>query len=80
MSNVVKQQNFMPTKLNDFTVSCSMKQCWFLVSASEVHGSMVVLQYKTERDGVVETRVERKITVTTDDDDGIDHDAVSRIT
>ncbi|XP_052774510.1 band 4.1-like protein 3 isoform X8 [Mya arenaria] len=34
--------------------------------------------YKTERDGVVETRVERKITVTTDEDDGIDHDALLR--
>ncbi|XP_052774501.1 trichohyalin-like isoform X3 [Mya arenaria] len=35
-------------------------------------------KYKTERDGVVETRVERKITVTTDEDDGIDHDALLR--
>ncbi|XP_060604242.1 uncharacterized protein LOC132757077 isoform X2 [Ruditapes philippinarum] len=34
--------------------------------------------YKTERDGVVETRVERKITVTSDGDDDLDHDALLR--
>ena len=36
-----------------------------------------LLQYKTERNGVIETRVERKITVTSDEMDDIDHDAVS---
>lgn len=34
---------------------------------------IVVLQYKTERDGVVETRVEQKITIQSDGDP-IDHD------
>ncbi|KAL3868986.1 hypothetical protein ACJMK2_041729 [Sinanodonta woodiana] len=33
-----------------------------------------VFMYKTEKDGVVETRVERKITVTSDDTDNIDDD------
>ncbi|XP_052274241.1 protein 4.1-like isoform X5 [Dreissena polymorpha] len=34
--------------------------------------------YKTERDGMVETHVERKITVVTDGDDDTDHDALLR--
>ncbi|KAL4235974.1 hypothetical protein ACF0H5_004362 [Mactra antiquata] len=34
--------------------------------------------YKTERDGVIETRVERKITVTSDENDDLDHDALLR--
>lgn len=34
----------------------------------------VCLQYKTERDGVVETRVEKKITIQSDGGDPIDHD------
>lgn len=34
---------------------------------------MFFLQYKTERDGVVETRVEQKITIQSDGDP-IDHD------
>ena len=38
------------------------------------------LQYKTERDGVIETRVERKITVTSDENDDTDHDAVGTCT
>lgn len=33
----------------------------------------LLLQYKTERDGVVETRVEQKITIQSDGDP-IDHD------
>lgn len=33
----------------------------------------LVVQYKTERDGVVETRVEQKITIQSDGDP-IDHD------
>lgn len=38
------------------------------------HGFLsFVLQYKTERDGVVETRVEQKITIQSDGDP-IDHD------
>ena len=37
----------------------------------------MTFQYKTERDGVIETRVERKVTVTSDGDDDLDHDAVS---
>ncbi|KAH3783391.1 hypothetical protein DPMN_161328, partial [Dreissena polymorpha] len=35
-------------------------------------------EYKTERDGMVETHVERKITVVTDGDDDTDHDALLR--
>lgn len=35
--------------------------------------NLFVLQYKTERDGVVETRVEQKITIQSDGDP-IDHD------
>ena len=34
---------------------------------------LIILQYKTERDGVVETRVEQKITIQSDGDP-IDHD------
>lgn len=34
---------------------------------------MVIFQYKTERDGIVETRVEQKITIQSDGDP-IDHD------
>ena len=34
------------------------------------------LQYKTEKDGVVETRIERKIIISSEGDD-IDHDEVS---
>jgi hypothetical protein len=50
-----------------------------LVYISKVNDCITLnyLQYKTERDGVVETRVERKITVTSDGDDDLDHDAVS---
>ena len=38
-----------------------------------------MLQYTSEKDGVVETRIERKITMEDDedDDDDIDHDFVS---
>ena len=36
-----------------------------------------MLQYKTEKDGVVETRVERRVIVSSGEGD-IDHDAVSR--
>ena len=41
--------------------------------------SAFIFQYKSEKDGVVETRIERKITVEgdADDDDDIDHDFVS---
>ena len=35
-----------------------------------------MFQYTTERNGVIETRVERKVTVTSDEMDDIDHDAV----
>ncbi len=35
-----------------------------------------LFQYKTEKDGVIETRIERKMVITSDGDD-IDHDAVS---
>ena len=34
-------------------------------------------QYKTERDGMVETRVEKRVIVSGDGD--IDHDAVSKV-
>lgn len=34
---------------------------------------LVIFQYKTERDGIVETRVEQKITIQSDGDP-IDHD------
>ena len=36
----------------------------------------ITLQYRTEKDGVVETRIERKIIISSEGDD-IDHDAVS---
>ena len=45
----------------------------------DVHVCNLFLQYKTERDGVIETRVERKITVTSDENDDIDHDMVRRV-
>ena len=35
------------------------------------------LQYKTEKDGVIETRIERKMVITSNDGDDLDHDAVS---
>ena len=35
-------------------------------------------QYKTEKDGVVETRVEKRILITSDADD-IDHDKVGQL-
>lgn len=35
---------------------------------------LIFLQYKTERDGVCETRVEQKITIQSDGTDPIDHD------
>ena len=38
---------------------------------------ILFLQYKTEKDGVIETRIERKMVITSDSDD-IDHDAVSQ--
>lgn len=38
-----------------------------------IYGQFSALQYKTERDGVVETRVEQKITIQSDGDP-IDHD------
>lgn len=37
------------------------------------HVLLLQLQYKTERDGIVETRVEQKITIQSDGDP-IDHD------
>lgn len=36
-----------------------------------------VLQYRTETNGIVETRMEKKVVITEDGDDDIDHDAVS---
>ena len=36
----------------------------------------VAFQYKTEKDGVIETRIERKMVITSDDGDDIDHDEV----
>lgn len=47
------------------------------VEFMNVIANYLSFQYKTERDGVVETRVERKVVITSDDQDGIDHDAVS---
>lgn len=38
----------------------------------------ILLQYKTERDGLIETRIERKMVITSDVDD-IDHDEVGCI-
>lgn len=35
--------------------------------------NLIILQYKTEKDGVVETRVEQKITIQSDGDP-VDHD------
>lgn len=39
--------------------------------------SLLLLQYKTEKDGKVETRVEKKVVITDEgDDDDLDHDDV----
>lgn len=35
-------------------------------------------QYKTEKDGVVETRVEQRITISNEGGDPIDHDEVNK--
>ena len=35
-----------------------------------------IVQHKSERDGVIETRIERKIIVTGDEEDEFDHDKV----
>ena len=35
------------------------------------------LQYKTEKDGVVETRIERKMMITSEAPEELDHDAVN---
>jgi len=36
------------------------------------------LQYKTEKDGVIETRIEKKVIVSGDSED-IDHDKVNKL-
>ena len=39
--------------------------------------SLLLLQYKTEKDGKTETRVEKKVVITDEgDDDDLDHDDV----
>ena len=41
--------------------------------------SLSAFQYKTEKDGVVETRIERKMVISNEGGEDIDHDAVSGI-
>ena len=58
--------------------------CWFRRFRFDLSlhtESTFIFQYKSEKDGVVETRIERKITVEgdADDDDDIDHDFVSAL-
>ncbi len=73
-SNLHKNYSLL-FKLNFWTVNADWKLTKVTLDCIK-HMSYYLFQYKTEKDGVIETRIERKMVITSDGDD-IDHDAVS---